>query len=95
MKKYIVHKGDTLDSIAEQFGVQDGQTLRSYHNIYCPLEDLLGHDVVPGKELFVLEDSQYLKDDDEVKDSINGYDDEAEAEETVEVSEEQQEESKE
>ncbi|MPS72955.1 MAG: DUF4280 domain-containing protein [Chryseobacterium sp.] len=93
MKKYIVQKGDTLGSIAEQFGVKDGQTLRSYHNIYCPLDDLLGHDVVPGKELLVPEDSQYLKDDDEVTDSINGYDDEAE--ETVEVSEEQKEESQE
>lgn len=44
MIKYFVQGGDSLDSIAQQFGVKDGQTLRSYHNIYCPLEDLLGYD---------------------------------------------------
>lgn len=62
MKKYTVQKGDTLSSIAEQFGVKDGQVLRSYHNIYCPLNDLLGHEAVPGKELLIPEDSKYLKD---------------------------------
>ncbi|MDR3025156.1 PAAR-like protein [Chryseobacterium sp.] len=62
MKKYIVQKGDSLNSIAEQFGVKDGQTLRSYHNIYCPLDDLLGTEVIPGKEILIPEDSKYLKD---------------------------------
>lgn len=61
MKKYTVQKGDSLNSIAQQFGVRDGGTLRSYHNIYCPLENLLGHEVVPGKELLIPEDSKYLK----------------------------------
>jgi len=61
MKKYIVQKGDTIDSIAVQFGIKDGSTLRSYHNIYCPLEDLLGYEVVPGKKLLIPEDSKYLK----------------------------------
>lgn len=71
MKKYIVQKGDSLQSIAEQFGVKDGQMLRSYHNIYCPLEDLLGHEVVEGKELLIPEDPKYMKNDEEVMDSIN------------------------
>jgi len=62
MKKYTVQKGDTLSSIAEQFGLKDGQVLRSYHNIYCPLNDLLGHEAVLGKELLIPEDSKYLKD---------------------------------
>ncbi|MDQ0594785.1 hypothetical protein QFZ37_003154 [Chryseobacterium ginsenosidimutans] len=92
MKKYTVQNGDSLGSIAEQFGVKDGQTLRSYHNIYCPLEDLLGHDVVPGKDLLIPEDSKYLKEE-EVTDPMNGYDDEAEK--TEEPSEEQQNESQE
>ena len=87
MKKYIVQKGDTLDSVAEKFGVIDGKTLRSFHNIYCPLEDLLGHDVLTGKELLIPEEPQYLKEEEEVIDSMNGYDDE-----TEETSEEQQEE---
>lgn len=62
MKKYTVQKGDSLNSIAQQFGVKDGQTLRSYHNIYCPLEDLLGHEVIPGKEILIPEDSNYLNE---------------------------------
>lgn len=78
MKKYIVQKGDTLDSVAEQFGVKDGKTLRSFHNIYCPLEDLLGHDVVPGKEILIPEDQKYLKEEEEDVNPMNGYDDEAE-----------------
>ncbi|RZJ51839.1 MAG: DUF4280 domain-containing protein [Flavobacterium sp.] len=93
MKKYTVQKGDSLNSIAQQFGVKDGQTLRSYHNIYCPLEDLLGHEPVPGKELLIPEDLKYLKEEEEVTDPMNGYDDEAET--TEESSEEQQEESQE
>ncbi|WP_379968308.1 PAAR-like protein [Epilithonimonas sp. UC225_85] len=89
MKKYTVQKGDSLSSIAEQFCVKDAQTLRSYHNIYCPLEDLLGHDAIPGKEILIPEDQKYLKE--EVIDPMNGYD-EGEAEGT---SKEKQEESKE
>ena len=90
MKKYIVQKGDTLDSIAEQFGVKDGQTLRSYHNIYCPLEDLLGHDAVPGKELLIPEDSKYLKDKIESEDE--SFIDEGQDSMDEESSEENQEE---
>ncbi|WP_336689661.1 MULTISPECIES: DUF4280 and LysM peptidoglycan-binding domain-containing protein [unclassified Chryseobacterium] len=93
MKKYIVQKGDTLDSVAEQFGVKDGKTLRSFHNIYCPLEDLLGHDVVPGKEILIPEDQKYLKEEEEDVNPMNGYDDEAEEEENQPS--EEQEESKE
>lgn len=76
MKKYIVQKGDSLDSIAEKFGVKNGQSLRSYHNIYCPLEDILGYKLIPGKEILIPEDSEYLKENDEVTDPANGYDEE-------------------
>lgn len=78
MKKYTVQKGDTLNSIAVQFGIKDGAMLRSYHNIYCPLDDLLGYDVVVGKELLIPEDSKYLRENEEVTDPTNTYDDEAE-----------------
>jgi Domain of unknown function (DUF4280)/LysM domain len=74
MKKYIVQKGDSLDSIAEKFGVKNGQSLRSYHNIYCPLEDILGYEAIPGKEILIPEDSVYLKENDEVTDPKKGYD---------------------
>lgn len=74
MKKYIVQKGDSLDSIAEKFGVRNGQSLRSYHNIYCPLEDILGYEAIRGKEIMIPEDSEYLKENAEVTDPTNGYD---------------------
>lgn len=77
MKKHTVQKGDSLHSISEQFCVKDAQTLRSYHNIYCPLEDLLGHDVIPGKEILIPEAQKYLKENEEITDSTNGYDDKA------------------
>ncbi|WP_449388390.1 DUF4280 and LysM peptidoglycan-binding domain-containing protein [Chryseobacterium lineare] len=73
MKKYIVQKGDSLDSIAEKFGVKNGQSLRSYHNIYCPLEDILGYEAIPGKKILIPEDSEYLKENDEATDPKNGY----------------------
>ncbi len=86
MKKYLVQKGDTLSSIAEQFSVKDGATLRNFHNIYCPLDDLLGHDAVSGKEILIPDDPKYLKSEeveDEEVDEMNGYDDEADSEENI------------
>ncbi|MCY0978709.1 PAAR-like protein [Chryseobacterium wangxinyae] len=91
MKKYTAQRGDSLDSVAAKFGVKDGQTLRSYHNIYCPLDDLLGYEPVPGKELLIPEEKKYLKEpEDEHVGSLNGYDEAAE-----DPSQEQQEESQE
>lgn len=40
---YKVRKGDTLQSVADQLGI-DSQELRRYHNIYCPLPDLIEAD---------------------------------------------------
>lgn len=78
MKKYIVQKGDSLDSIAEKFSVKNGQSLRSYHNIHCLLEDLLGYEVVPGKEILIPEDSVYLKENDEATDPENVHEEKKE-----------------
>lgn len=86
MKKYLIQKGDSLSSIAEQFSVKDGATLRNFHNIYCPLDDLLGYDVVPGKEIMIPDDPKYLKSEeteDEEVDEMNGYDEEAGSEENA------------
>ncbi|MCS3870640.1 murein DD-endopeptidase MepM/ murein hydrolase activator NlpD [Chryseobacterium ginsenosidimutans] len=83
MKKYTVQKGDTLSSIASQFNVKDAAVLRSFHNIYCPLEDLIGYDPIPGKEIIIPEDQKYLKEEPpelEEVNSMNGYDDEADEE---------------
>ncbi|AEW84964.1 DUF4280 domain-containing protein [Flavobacterium columnare NBRC 100251 = ATCC 23463] len=62
MKKYRVQKGDTLNSLAEKFAIKDGAHLRAFHNLYCPLEDLLGAEVVAGKELLIAEESPYIKE---------------------------------
>lgn len=40
---YKVKKGDTLQSVADELGV-DAYELRRYHNIYCPLPDLIEAD---------------------------------------------------
>ncbi|GAA3767924.1 LysM peptidoglycan-binding domain-containing protein [Flavobacterium ginsengiterrae] len=40
---YKVKKGDTLQSVADELGV-DAYELRRYHNIYCPLSDLIEAD---------------------------------------------------
>ncbi|WP_258929408.1 hypothetical protein [Flavobacterium davisii] len=62
MKKYRVQKGDTLNSLAEKFAIKDGASLRAFHNIYCPLEDLLDSEVVVGKELLIAEEAPYIKE---------------------------------
>ncbi|MFK7001447.1 PAAR-like protein [Flavobacterium oreochromis] len=61
MKKYIVQKGDTFSSVAEKFGVKDGDHLRAYHNLYCRLDDLLGPQVIEGKELLIPNEPPYMK----------------------------------
>ena len=63
MKIYLVKEEDTLYSIAKKFGIKDAKTLRSFHNNFCPLDDLLGHEVTSGKQLLIPTDPKYLKDD--------------------------------
>ncbi|SMP05257.1 DUF4280 and LysM peptidoglycan-binding domain-containing protein [Chryseobacterium profundimaris] len=76
MEKYLIQKGDSLSSVAERFSVKDAQALRNFHNTHCPLGDLLAYDLVPGKELLIPQDKQYLKKDEEISDPLNGFDDE-------------------
>ncbi|AZA59274.1 DUF4280 and LysM peptidoglycan-binding domain-containing protein [Chryseobacterium shandongense] len=77
MKKYLIQKGDSLSSVAVRHSVKDAQTLRSFDNTHCPLQDLLGYELLPGKELLIPQDKQYLKEDEEIADPLNGFDDEA------------------
>ncbi|MGE4513480.1 MAG: hypothetical protein AB7E26_06680 [Chryseobacterium sp.] len=71
MKKYTIQNGDSLHSLAEELRVKNGQLLRSYHNMYCPLDDLLGYELVPGKELLVPEESEYLRKNDKINEPVN------------------------
>lgn len=61
MKKYLVKKGDSLQSISEMFQVKDTQTLQIYHNTHCPLEDLIGNQIIVGKNILIPEEPAYLK----------------------------------
>ena len=50
---YKVKKGETLESLAEDFGISVYE-LRSFHNLWCEdIRDQIGHDIWEGKELTV------------------------------------------
>lgn len=50
---YKVKKGDTLQSVARELGV-DAQELRRYHNIYCEIPDLIEADFKSHLEFVIL-----------------------------------------
>ncbi|PKB18732.1 LysM peptidoglycan-binding domain-containing protein [Flavobacterium sp. 5] len=50
---YKVRKGDTLQAVARELGVE-AQELRRYHNIYCPIQDLIEADFKNHLELVIL-----------------------------------------
>ncbi|WP_449388391.1 hypothetical protein [Chryseobacterium lineare] len=49
---YCVQKGDTIQSVAEKLGIP-AETLKHYHNTYCDLKDLIGHDLTGVYEIMV------------------------------------------
>lgn len=49
---HIVQKGDTLQSVAKQYNTT-AEELRSHHNKYCPLPNLLNLEIEYQKELIV------------------------------------------
>ena len=42
-KKYKIQKGDTLSSVAKKFNCKE-YDLKSHHNVYCEIKDLIGLD---------------------------------------------------
>lgn len=52
-RTYKVRKGDTLQSVATEFGI-DIQELRHYHNMRCNLSDLIEDDFKSHLELLIL-----------------------------------------
>ena len=56
MKKgliYIVKKGETLQSLAQEFGISVDE-LRRFHNNWCEdIRDQIGYDIWEGKKLTV------------------------------------------
>lgn len=49
---YHVQKSDTIQSVAEKLGIP-AETLKRYHNTYCDLKDLIGHDLTGIYEIMV------------------------------------------
>lgn len=53
-RTYKIRKGDTLNSVAVELG-EDARELRRYHNIYCPISDLIEADFKSHLEFLILE----------------------------------------
>lgn len=95
MQKYVIQSGDTFDSLSAKLGIKDGGYLKTFHNLYCPEEDIM-QEPIPGKGILIPEDPQFVSDktstknivsgsssisEDDVMDPMNGYDDGSDAEE--------------
>jgi hypothetical protein len=52
-RTYKIRIGDTLESVAQKLGI-DARELRRYHNIYCPIPDLIEADFKSHLELLIL-----------------------------------------
>lgn len=51
-KHHLIQRGETLETISKKYNIEI-EELRRYHNVYCELSDLLGHEITHQKELFV------------------------------------------
>lgn len=54
---YKIKKGDTLKKVAEELGA-DSSSLRSFHNMRCPLDDLIEADFKPHLEFLIIESEE-------------------------------------
>ncbi|MBF4516818.1 LysM peptidoglycan-binding domain-containing protein [Flavobacterium sp. ANB] len=64
-RTYKIKKGDTLQSVAQELGV-DAQELRRYHNIYCEIPDLIEADFKSHLELVILAPEKSVISKDEI-----------------------------
>ncbi|MDY3548858.1 hypothetical protein PG291_09620 [Riemerella anatipestifer] len=61
-KKCRISKGTTLSELANFFDLSQEQ-LRQYHNIYCPLEDLIEDEIAPNTTIiFIPPDDKILRE---------------------------------
>jgi len=67
MKNYVTQKGDTFSSLARQFKLKNEGILKTYHNLHCPPEDVI-QEPVPGKTIFIPENSQLMANDSQSQD---------------------------
>lgn len=97
MKKYVIQKGDTFGSLSQKFKIKDEGSLKTFHNLYCDEKDIM-QEPVPGKEILIPEDPQFLMDNsfNNIED-FNGFDmdDEMSGNETEEEEQDESNEKKE
>ena len=65
MKTYKANSRDTFASIAKKFNVKDAHYLKTYHNLNCPIENVLHEEVIEGTEIVIPEDPEFLGNTDE------------------------------
>lgn len=54
---YKIKKGDTLQKVAKELGIET-QSLRAFHNMRCPIEDLIEADFKPHLEFLIIESEE-------------------------------------
>lgn len=59
-KTYLIQESDTPESVAKKFGI-DLYELRSYHNLYCPLEDCIGPNFPTHLKFLILQSEEDKK----------------------------------
>lgn len=67
MKNYVVQQGDTFDSLSKKFKLKDEGILKTFHNLYCPIGDVM-QEPIPGKTILIPEDPAFLEDGDAEQD---------------------------
>ncbi|MGU3373833.1 DUF4280 and LysM peptidoglycan-binding domain-containing protein [Chryseobacterium sp. M5A1_1a] len=75
MKNYVIQQGDTFSSLAQQFKLKNEATLKTYHNLHCPEEDVM-QEPVPGKKILIPEDPQLMAEETDSENIPNASTDE-------------------
>lgn len=68
-RTYIIDKGDTLESVAQDLGIA-ARELRRYHNIYCNIPDLIEADFKSHLKLLILAPEKSAESENEITTSI-------------------------
>ncbi|MFC3161051.1 hypothetical protein ACFOEQ_23795 [Chryseobacterium arachidis] len=53
MMVHFILFGETLESISEEIHLENPKYLKEFHNRHCAKGDLIDHQLVPGKKLFI------------------------------------------
>lgn len=64
-KKYKIQKGDTLSSVAKKFNCKE-YDLKSHHNVYCEIKDLIGLDFPEHLRELILPSFEFNQKEDNI-----------------------------